>query len=118
MFFTHRLSHDAPRRQVDDIDLHADQLLAGILFHLIDEQLAVAVDQTSVRSTSDRLANQSARGTIRRRMWEAMTNAQRLTWLLLRTQTMVVIDAHGGAQLKPIQAGWPPLLVAREAAVR
>ena len=95
------------------VRFRSDQLVTAILYHVSDEQMAESFDEPSVRSTLARLEADGVSGSMERRFWRSMTNAQRLRWLLSRAQTTIVLDESGTATLKPMQSGWPTLFVAR-----
>jgi hypothetical protein len=60
----------------------------AIVFHLLDEGLAREVTAESVKRTVSRLRRRGLRPAIRRGTWEAMTNHERLEWLLSETMTV------------------------------
>src|SRR4051812_33537396 len=80
--------HDAVATTPLGISLDARGVVAGITFHLIDEGLAERVCPESARRTLGRL---EAQGTgpveVSRSLWEEMSNAERLAWLLAGSET-------------------------------
>ena len=65
----------------------AKTLVQGMVFHLLDEGIAVRVTEDSVSHTVGRLERERVRPTIRKDRWEAMDNPGRLAWLLTATHT-------------------------------
>ena len=72
------------------IRFDCDQILRAICFHLIDDGHARCVSDQSVRQTRDRLTRQHAHFSVARRQWEAMSNRERLEYLLGQSKTATV----------------------------
>src|SRR5258708_23755859 len=72
------------------IRFDCDQILRAICFHLIDDGHARSVSDQSVRQTRDRLARQDTHFSVARRQWEAMSNRERLEYLLGQSKTSTV----------------------------
>jgi hypothetical protein len=70
--------------------LHFEPETVGraIVFHMLDEGLALEVEEESVKRTVARLRRRGLRPAIRRSAWELMTNHERLEWLLSETLTV------------------------------
>jgi hypothetical protein len=66
-----------------------DPMLAvrAIVFHLIDEGITEQVADESIQSTVTRLERASTAPAVEQWMWAEMSHAQRLQWLLEKTQT-------------------------------
>jgi hypothetical protein len=83
------------------ISLDARGVVAGIAFHLVDEGLAERVCPDSARRTVGRI---TAGGTgaveVSRSLWEEMSNAERLAWLLAGSGTEFQVGSDGVARLK------------------
>jgi hypothetical protein len=63
----------------------ARRWVAAVTFHLLDERIARGVSDESVERAVRRLERSERRGkfiTVSHRMWGAMSNRQRLEWLL------------------------------------
>ena len=67
----------------------------AIVFHLLDEGLAREVTAESVKRMVSRLRRRGLRPAIRRGTWEAMTNHERLGWLLSETRTVPLMQSEG-----------------------
>ena len=85
--------------------LSPDRVLAGIVFHLLDEGLVASVDPRSVERTRARIGLSAYRFSIGRRAWGLMSNRQRLEWLLKQSATKVVGRRGGEAVLEFMPAG-------------
>jgi hypothetical protein len=68
-----------------------EQVLAGIVFHVIDESLARGVCPESVKQAVARLRQRGQRPAIRRSAWLAMTHHDRLEWLLAETRMIPLV---------------------------
>jgi hypothetical protein len=77
-------------------------LVAGILFHVVEEGIALSFEADSLTQTTDRLRRQKVQPTISRSQWADMTNEQRLMWLLVESRTCVVLSS-GVASLSPLR---------------
>lgn len=74
-------------------DLQFDGALAvrGIVYHLLEENLARAIDPETITRTIDRLQGKPFQSHVERGRWAVMTNPQRLQWLLNETQTVTLV---------------------------
>ena len=119
IFARHGIIRRPPGSADDQTDgiLHFsfDRVVAGILYHLIDERLAAAVDGDSLNDTLARLASDRAGRVIARWIWESLTNRGRLEWLLDCARTTVVIDQSGVATFRPLRIGSPHVVLKRPA---
>ena len=68
-----------------------EQVLAGIVFHVIDEGLARGVCAESVAQAVGRLRLRTELPAIRRSAWLAMTHHNRLEWLLAESRTIPLV---------------------------
>lgn len=66
------------------------RIVAGMVFHLIEEHHAERVSEASIRNTRERLRKKDLHLSIAREHWEAMSNRERLEWLLARSRTQAV----------------------------
>jgi hypothetical protein len=64
------------------ITFEPTRLLGGISFHLLDDELALEVDQRSVQSLRAQLEREGLIVTVSRHDWERMTDYDRLHWML------------------------------------
>ena len=90
----------APRGTKGDdlINFEPQRLLSGIVFHLLDEDLALEIDQPSLASLKSRLEASGVRASISRWTWQHMSDYDRLRWLL-KTTAINVIHHDGVAKL-------------------
>lgn len=65
----------------------SSRIAAGIVFHLLDQDLASAVDPVSSEAARDDFARRHVRLTVGRDRWANMSNPQRLRWLLEESHT-------------------------------
>jgi hypothetical protein len=63
-----------------------EQAVSAIVFHLLDERIALSVADGSVRVMQVRLRRRAVRPAVARDQWRAMTNRQRLDWLTAETR--------------------------------
>jgi hypothetical protein len=83
------------------ISLDARGVVAGIAFHLVDEGLAERVCAESARRTVARLGAPGASVVdVSRSLWEEMSNAERLAWLLAGSATEFQVGDDGIARLR------------------
>ena len=68
-----------------------DAVVRAIVFHVLDEKLAPEVTAESVRRTVSRLRRTNLRPAIRRSAWRAMSNPERLEWLLSESLTVPLL---------------------------
>jgi len=68
-----------------------EQVLAGIVFHVIDEGLARGVRAESAVQAVARLRQRHHRPAIRRSAWLAMTHHDRLEWLLAESRMIPLV---------------------------
>lgn len=78
----------APRQTMLSFD--EQRIVAGMVFHLIDDEHAERVSDASISVTRERLEKKNVRLSIAREHWEAMSNRERLEWLLARSHTQTV----------------------------
>ena len=94
---------DAPETGTHVFD--ARRWVAAVKFHLLDERIARGVSDESVERAVRRMERSERRGkfiTIPRGMWGAMSNRQRLEWLLasggttyhVREDKIAVVEAR------------------------
>ena len=69
-----------------------DTVGRAIVFHMLDEGLAREVASDSVRRMVNRLGRRGLRPSILRSAWEAMTNHERLEWLLSASLTVPLMN--------------------------
>jgi hypothetical protein len=70
------------------------RIVAGLVFHLIDDDHAARVSDASIQNTRERLQKTNVRLSIAREHWEAMSNRERLEWLLARSHTQTVYSGR------------------------
>ena len=58
------------------------RLLSGITYHLLEDELAMEVDQRSIQSMRIQLEKQGLILTVSRHDWERMTDYDRLHWMM------------------------------------
>ncbi len=75
----------------------------AIVFHLADEGISPRVADESVRSTVTRLRRASVKPSVEQWMWAEMTHAQRLEWLLEKTQTSSRLISDEVSVLEPVR---------------
>ena len=71
----------------------------GVCYHLLDEELAKNVKRKSIRRTVARLTREIGCLAIPKDDWAAMSDPQRLQWLLEESHTAVEITEDGTAVL-------------------
>ena len=91
----------APAAAVAMYQFDPKSLVRGIVFHLVDEGIAAEVSGDSVRRTIDRLASRKISPSIQRGQWAAMTNRQRMDWLLAESKTAMSVIFGKTAVLTP-----------------
>jgi hypothetical protein len=99
---TTRTTEDESEQQTVDPGILlfcAEQAVAAIVFHLIDEHAATAVTEESQARTVGRLRQSPRTLSIHRDFWSAMTNTQRLQWLLDESRTTAAFCSDGAAIL-------------------
>ena len=84
----------APAAEADDATLcfEPEKVAQAIIFHVLDEGLAREVTRESVRRMVSRLGRRGLRPSIPRGAWEAMTNHERLEWLLSASLTVPLMN--------------------------
>jgi hypothetical protein len=82
----------APRQATLTFD--DQRIVAGMVFHLIDDEHATCVSDASIQITRERLQKKNVRLSIAREHWEAMSNRERLEWLLARSHTQTVYSGR------------------------
>ena len=85
------------------IQFEPELAVQAIVFHLADEGISPQVAEESVRSTLNRLKRGSVRPTVEQSAWAEMTHAQRLEWLLEKTQTSSRLISDEVSVLEPIR---------------
>ena len=83
-----------PAQQQAVLNLDPERIIAGMVFHLIDERHAVRVCDASIRNTRKRLRHSNLSLVIAREHWEAMGNEDRLQWLLSRSHTQAIYSGR------------------------
>ncbi|MDB5290996.1 MAG: hypothetical protein JWL69_2237 [Phycisphaerales bacterium] len=99
---TSRAADDAHEPRADHpgiLIFGAEQAVQAIEFHLIDENITSGVSPESQARTITRLGRSPNSLSIRRDFWAAMTNTQRLQWLLDESHTTVAFCSDGIAIL-------------------
>ena len=82
----------APGGEYDGILRFAPEtVVRGIVFHMLEEGLARGVESASVERTVARMRRRGMRPTIRHTAWLAMSNHDRLEWLLAESRTVPLI---------------------------
>ena len=66
---------------------NGQNLLAGIVFHLIDEGIALSIDPQSLMRTAERVRQLDLHPCIPRSQWANMTDEDRLQWLMIEAKT-------------------------------
>src|SRR4051794_38315257 len=77
-------------------------LIAGIMFHLVDEGIALSIDTASGQRTMERLREAQVQPCVARSVWASMSNEDRLQWLLMESKTCAVLSG-GVATLGPLR---------------
>lgn len=80
-------------------------MLAGVVYHLIDEGLARRVDERSVDRILNRLVKEGASCSISRGEWMHLSNRQRLDWLMERAGACASVELGGIAVLQSRKGG-------------
>src|SRR5688572_12472054 len=83
------------------IQFEPELAVRAIVFHLVDEGLAVEVADHSAVAAVTRLRRESCRPSIAHEAWSDMTNPQRLEWLMEQTRTASRLVSHDVAILEP-----------------
>jgi hypothetical protein len=99
---TTRVTDDPAEPQALDpgiLIFSGEQAVQAIEFHLIDENITSGVSTESHARTLVRLSRSPTSLSIRRDFWAAMTNVQRLQWLLDESHTTVAFCSDGMAIL-------------------
>jgi len=73
----------------------------AIVFHLVDEGITEQVRDASIQATVTRLQRASIAPAVEQWMWAEMTHAQRLQWLLEKTQTAARLVSDELSVLEP-----------------
>ena len=68
-----------------------ETIVLGIAYHVLEEGLAREVSAPSMREALARLRRRSVRPDIRRTAWLAMTNHDRLEWLLAQSRSVPLL---------------------------
>jgi len=83
----------------EQITFDSQRLLTAIVFHLLDDELALEVDEASVAAMRARLDRTKTNATVSRLDWGRMTDFDRLHWLM-RSSNVTVSHHDGIAKLK------------------
>jgi hypothetical protein len=89
----------APPRSAS-IVISAETLVTGIAYHLVERDLATAVDEQAARHALARLKRQRFTATVARATWQQMSDAERLQWLLAVSDTAYALRSDDVAILK------------------
>ena len=83
----------APAGQGDETPLRFDAtaVVRGIVYHLLDEGIALEIRSDSVVRSIRRLERAALSLTIPRGRWGGMNNRQRLEWLLSQSHTATLL---------------------------
>ena len=102
MFFHWRTTpaHTATESVSTEVLVFGPHLLVqAIVFHLLDEQIAAAVSHDSCDSAVRKLEERRKRVTVEKARWEAMSNLERLHWLVKQSHIAVEANLDGTAAL-------------------
>ena len=83
------------------IQFEPELAVRAIVFHLADEGISNHVVEDSVRATVNRLRRSGVRPNVEQWMWSEMTHAQRLEWLMDKTQTASRLIGDDTSVLEP-----------------
>ena len=83
------------------IQFEPELAVRAIVFHLADEGISPQVAEESIRSTLVRLRRSSVHPTVEQCTWAEMSHAQRLEWLLEKTQTSSRLISDEVSVLEP-----------------
>ena len=76
------------------LSFDADRVVHGMVFHLLDDHHAERVSEDSIREAFRRLREKSLLLSVAREVWEAMSNRERLEWLLARSGMQTVYSGR------------------------
>ncbi len=71
-----------------------ENVVRGIVFHMLEEGLARDVEAASLERTLVRMRRRDLRPAIRHTAWLAMSNHDRLEWLLAESRTVPLIHPN------------------------
>jgi hypothetical protein len=95
--FSQRVDRITHEQQGDMLSFAPGRLVQAIVFHLIDEGRARSVEAEPC-NTSDWMAfSRMAPAIIAKEKWIAMTNEQRLEWLLKRSRIRIRAGCDGSS---------------------
>jgi hypothetical protein len=94
----------APQAASTLIRFEPELAVRAIAFHLIDEGISPCVDEASAQATVVRLQRSGLTLSVEKWLWSEMTNAQRLDWLLQKTQTASRLVSDELSVLEPARA--------------
>ena len=83
------------------IQFNPQLAVQAIVFHLIDEGITEQVADASVKATVVRLQRASVAPSVEQWMWAEMSHAQRLQWLMEKTQTAARLVTDELSELEP-----------------
>lgn len=89
-------------RPTAPIQFEPELAVRAMVFHLVDEGVAVEVADDSIRAAVARLRRAAIRPTIEQWVWSEMTNAQRLEWLMEKTHTASRLMSDEVCVLEPV----------------
>lgn len=73
------------------LQFEPDRIVRAIVYHMLDEGLAREIAPDSARNAVARLRRRGVRPSIRRSAWLAMSNHDRLEWLLAESRTVPLL---------------------------
>jgi hypothetical protein len=97
---THLVPDPSAPGRSPSLTLNADTVIAGIRFHLLDRGHAQGVDDQTVHHALCRLKRTQFKADVTRSAWEAMSDPERLQWLLAVSDTAYTLRDDHVAVLK------------------
>jgi len=82
-------------QQREDIRFDPRRIMSALVFHACEEGKVEEVSPSSIRGTLRRLVRQKISAIVSRERWAAMTNPQRLEWLLKVSRTIFEASPEG-----------------------
>jgi len=73
------------------LQFEPDRIVSAIVFHMLYEVLAREIAAVFFRNAVARLGRRAGRPSIRRSAWVAMSNHERLEWLLAESRTIPLL---------------------------
>jgi hypothetical protein len=89
------------RRASTPLQFEPELAVRAIVYHLVDEGVAVQVAADSIQAAIARLRRTAVRPSIEPWVWSEMTNPQRLEWLMEQTQTASRLVSDAISILEP-----------------